>query len=129
MQTSFNNFEMTETKELSEERVESANISPQQMEPKVTEEKSLQNTVKAFLDWARVGIIVFLVIILALGFIYNILAPSEKDIPDHVFNQLFNLIQQGGTYPKLLPISDENLKGKQLEWKPSPCLRTNETVS
>ena len=96
MQTSFNNFEMTETKELSEERVESANISPQQMEPNVTEEKSLQNKVKAFLDWARVGILVFLVIILALGFIYNILASSEKDIPEHRFNQLFNLIQQGG---------------------------------
>ena len=119
---------MTETKDLSEERVESANISHHQMEPTAIEEKSLQNKVKSFLDWARVGILVFLVIILSLGFIYNILAPSEKDIPEHVFNQLFNLIQQGATYPKLLPISDENFKGKQFEWKPSPYLMTNETL-
>ena len=90
------------------------------MEPKAIKEKSLHNKVKAFLDWARVGILVFLVIILALGFIYNILAPSEKDIPHHDFNQLFNLIQQGDTYPKLLPISDENFKGNQLKLNPIP---------
>ena len=67
----------------------------------------LQKGIKAWAEWMRIIFLVVLFIFLFAGIVYNLFAPSEKDIPEEVFKRLYSFLQaHAADSPKLLPLSD-----------------------
>ena len=95
------------------------NNTPQDPEPPIPLIKGLQIKIKEWIEWARFGVLVFMGALLLIGVIYNLFAPTEKDIPDELLKKLFSIIQSDNAYPKLLPLTAEGSQPIQRgQWSP-----------
>ena len=79
----------------------------QQIDPSIiTHIKSFKERIRLLSEIIRNIIVIFIAIIIIGGFIFNFFAPSDKDIPEHVFEKLYAIFQTNQIHPRLLPISE-----------------------